>query len=167
MVLGGFLDFWKSKPKPLKSRKKIIKHHNVTSTPETLRKLAWNHLTVFWLRVSPQDLYPLVLLSQSQLKSYRDYTFLKPTGTPLNFEKNQRFLLVLHNPSPTKINKTKTWTRRQFLGQLWQFWGSWKTDLSTCKSYWTSSIDSCQLVLVNICSLDEVLIRGPEIFSLN
>ena len=48
---------------------KFVKHHQVTSTPKTLRKLAWNHLTVFWL----------------------------------NFEKNRRFLFVLHGPSPTYI----------------------------------------------------------------
>ena len=33
----GFSDF-----------QKFIKYHQVTSTPETLQKLAWNHLTVFW-----------------------------------------------------------------------------------------------------------------------
>ena len=32
-----------------KHTKKIIKHHQVTSTPKALRKLTWNHLTVFWL----------------------------------------------------------------------------------------------------------------------
>ena len=32
-----------------KSQKKIIKRHQVTSTPETNRKLAWNQLTVFSL----------------------------------------------------------------------------------------------------------------------
>ena len=35
---SGFLDF-----------QKITKRHQVTITLETLRKLAWNHLTVFWL----------------------------------------------------------------------------------------------------------------------
>ena len=28
---------------------KFTEHHQVTGTPKTLRKLAWNHLTVFWL----------------------------------------------------------------------------------------------------------------------
>ena len=28
---------------------KFTKHHQVISTPKTLVKLAWNHLTVFWL----------------------------------------------------------------------------------------------------------------------
>ena len=34
--LGGFRDF-----------QKLTKHHQATSTPETLRKLTWNHLTLF------------------------------------------------------------------------------------------------------------------------
>ena len=33
----------------LKVFQKFIEHHQVTSTPKTLQKLAWNHLTVFWL----------------------------------------------------------------------------------------------------------------------
>ena len=35
---GVFFDF-----------QKFTKHHQVTSTSKTLRKLAWNHPTVFWL----------------------------------------------------------------------------------------------------------------------
>ena len=43
-----FMIFQKS-VKTLKITKKFVKHHQVTSTPETLRKLAWNHLMVSWL----------------------------------------------------------------------------------------------------------------------
>ena len=39
---------WKKKI-PRKITKKIVKHHQVTSTPKTLRKIAWNHLAVFRL----------------------------------------------------------------------------------------------------------------------
>ena len=38
VIFRVFLDF-----------QKLNEHHQVTSTPKTLRKLAWNHLTVFWL----------------------------------------------------------------------------------------------------------------------
>ena len=60
------VSFWKSR-KTQKITWIISKHQKVTRTPETLRKLTWNPLTVFWL----------------------------------NFEKNLRFLFVLHGPSPT------------------------------------------------------------------
>ena len=46
VVLGEFLKVLKT---PRKITKKFIKHHQVTSKPKTLRKLAWNHLKVFWL----------------------------------------------------------------------------------------------------------------------
>ena len=42
------VNFWKSR-KPWKIIKKIVRPHQVTSTPETLRKLTWNLLTVFRL----------------------------------------------------------------------------------------------------------------------
>ena len=38
-ISGFFSDF-----------KKFTKYRQVTSTPKTLRKLAWNHLTVLWLK---------------------------------------------------------------------------------------------------------------------
>ena len=38
MIFRGFSDFTK-----------FTKHHQVTSTPKSLRKLSWNHLTVFLL----------------------------------------------------------------------------------------------------------------------
>ena len=35
--------------KTRKITKKLVRHHQVTSSPKTLQKLAWNHLTVFLL----------------------------------------------------------------------------------------------------------------------
>ena len=43
------MNFLKSQKDPEKSQKKIVKHHQVTSTPKTHQKLAWNNLTLFWL----------------------------------------------------------------------------------------------------------------------
>ena len=53
-VWGVLVTWWclmifKSLNNSEESRKKFVKHHRVTSTPKTLRKLAWSHLTVFWL----------------------------------------------------------------------------------------------------------------------
>ena len=72
IVLGMLVTWWclvnfGKLENPRKITKKIIKHLQVTSTPKTLRKLAWSHLTVLWL----------------------------------NFERNRRFLFILHGPSPT------------------------------------------------------------------
>ena len=33
---------------PKKSQKKIVKHHQITSAPETFQKLAWIYLTTSW-----------------------------------------------------------------------------------------------------------------------
>ena len=46
VVLG---EFWKVLKKARKITTKFVKHHKVTSSPKTLRELAWNHLTVLWL----------------------------------------------------------------------------------------------------------------------
>ena len=55
LVLG---ELWKSK-KAEKSQK-IVKHHQVT-TPKTLQKLTWNHLTVFWLNFENNRRFLFVL----------------------------------------------------------------------------------------------------------
>ena len=54
-VLGVLVAWWclvnflKSQKKTRKIMKRFVKYHQVTSTPETLLKLAWNHLTTLWL----------------------------------------------------------------------------------------------------------------------
>ena len=58
------MNFTKSE-KLQKITKKIIKHHHVTSTPKTLRKLSWNHLTVFWLNFDKNRRFLFVMLGPS------------------------------------------------------------------------------------------------------
>ena len=47
VVLSEYLK--KSEKDPRNHKKKIVKHQQVISTPKTLRKLAWNQPTMFWL----------------------------------------------------------------------------------------------------------------------
>ena len=44
--LGRVWWTFESPEKTPHNHKKFVKHHQVTSTPETLRKLTWNHLTI-------------------------------------------------------------------------------------------------------------------------
>ena len=44
---------------------KLIKHHQITSTPKTFRKLAWNHLTMFWLNFVKNRRFLLLTIERS------------------------------------------------------------------------------------------------------
>ena len=83
VIFWGFLDL-----------KEIIQHHQVTSTLKTLRKLAWNHLTVFWLNFEKNQRFlflydhsPLIMV----LTSFLRHRLLKGT----KFQRYRPFVLRL------------------------------------------------------------------------
>ena len=61
--VGGVLRIFCDSSRLFEDFQKISKHHQVTSTPKTLRKLAWNDLTVFW---SNFEWYPRFLFQTVQ-----------------------------------------------------------------------------------------------------
>ena len=52
---------------------KFTKHHQVTSTPETLGKPAWNHLTVFWFNFERNRRFFFFYGPSPSYKSHRSY----------------------------------------------------------------------------------------------
>ena len=63
---------------------KFTKHHQVTSTPKTLRKFAWNHLTVLWLNFQRNWRF-LFSTVQALLITYHWLVF-KMTPTEINYD---------------------------------------------------------------------------------
>ena len=62
-----------------KITKKFVKHHQITSSPKTPRKLTWNHLTVFWLKFEKLGCY---FVRNHFTQHQESYTIL---WTTLNF----------------------------------------------------------------------------------
>ena len=88
-----FLFFW--------DFQKFTNHHRVTSTPETLRKLTWNDLTVFWLNFDKNRRF-LFCTVQPLAISYSQ-TFMGNNIPNLTGQNHRPTAVIHHSAKNTKI----------------------------------------------------------------
>ena len=108
VVLGDLCKVGKT---PRKITTKIIKQHQVRSTPKTLRKLAWNHLTVLWLNFEKNRSFLFVLNGPSptyELK-YRIHekgpNSVELLSSLVNSPQSPNRILFLDMPSESTIER--------------------------------------------------------------